>query len=184
MKVMAAGLPGGTSFMEDYVYHLGPGAEKVLGAHMLEVCPSIAADRPTCEIHPLSIGAREDPVRLVFTAPPGPAVMVCLIDIGGRLRLVANQVDVVEPDAPLPRLPVARAVWEPRPSLSTAAEAWLMAGGSHHSVFTMALDMDAIRDLAVIAGIELLVIDGATDIHRFADELRWNRVYYHLARGL
>jgi L-arabinose isomerase len=109
---------------------------------------------------------------------------VCLIDIGGRLRLVANQVDVVEPDAPLPRLPVARAVWEPRPSLSTAAEAWLMAGGSHHSVFTMALDMDAIRDLAVIAGIELLVIDGATDIHRFADELRWNRVYYHLARGL
>jgi L-arabinose isomerase len=184
MKVMAAGLQGGTSFMEDYVYHLGPGGSKVLGAHMLEVCPSIAAGRPRAEIHPLSIGGREDPVRLVFTAPPGPAVMVCLIDVGGRLRLIANQVDVVEPDADLPRLPVARAVWEPRPSLSTAAEAWLTAGGSHHSVFTMALGTEALRDLAEIAGIELVVIDAGTSIDRFASELRWNRSYYHLARGL
>jgi L-arabinose isomerase len=184
VKVMAAGLPGGTSFMEDYVYHLGPGRAKVLGAHMLEVCPSIAAARPSCEIHPLSIGGREDPVRLVFTAPPGPAVLVCLVDIGGRLRLIANQVDVVDPDAPLPRLPVARAVWEPRPELSTAAEAWLMAGGSHHSVFTMAVGLEPLRDLAAIAGIELLVIDEHTTIHEFANELRWNRAYYHLARGL
>ena len=172
IKVMAAGLPGGTSFMEDYVYHLGPGGSKVLGAHMLEVCPSIAAARPRCEIHPLSIGDREDPVRLVFTAPPGPAVVISLIDIGGRLRLIANEVDVVTPDAELPKLPVARAVWTPRPELSTAAEAWLMAGGSHHSVFTMAL------------GIELLVIDGDTSIPQFANELRWNQAYYHLARGL
>ena len=184
MKVMAEGLPGGTSFMEDYVYHLGPGGSKVLGAHMLEVCPSIAAGRPSCEIHPLSIGGREDPVRLVFTAPPGAAVVVSLVDVGGRLRLVANQVDVVSPDAELPRLPVARAVWEPQPDLSTAAEAWLMAGGSHHSVFTMALGIEAVRDLAEIAGIELLVIDGQTAIPQFARELRWNQAYYHLARGL
>jgi L-arabinose isomerase len=181
---MADGLSGGTSFMEDYVYHLGPGTAKVLGAHMLEVCPSIAAERPSCEIHPLSIGAREDPVRLVFTAPPGPAIMVCLIDVGGRLRLVANEVNVVEPDRELTRLPVARAVWEPQPDLSTAAEAWLMAGGSHHSVFTTALRLEALRDLASIAGVELVVIDTDTVIHRFADELRWNRAYYHLARGL
>ena len=186
MKVMAAGLPGGTSFMEDYVYHLGEDGTgpKVLGAHMLEVCPSIAGARPTAEIHPLSIGDREDPVRLVFTAPPGPGVMVCLIDAGGRLRLIANEVDVVAPDADLPRLPVARAVWQPRPSLSTAAEAWLMAGGSHHSVFTMALGVEALRDLAEIAGIELVVIDAATTIPQFANELRWNRAYHHLARGL
>jgi L-arabinose isomerase len=184
IKVMAAGLPGGTSFMEDYVYHLGPGGSKVLGAHMLEVCPSIAAERPRCEIHPLSIGGREDPVRLVFTAPPGPAVVVSLIDVGGRLRLVANEVDVVAPDAELPKLPVARAVWTPRPELSTAAEAWLMAGGSHHSVFTMALGLEPLRDLAQMAGIELLVIDGQTSIPQFANELRWNQAYYHLARGL
>ena len=184
LKVMADGLSGGTSFMEDYVYHLGPGPAKVLGAHMLEVCPTIAAGRPSCEIHPLSIGGREDPVRLVFTAPPGPAVVICLIDVGGRLRLVANEVNVVAPDQDLPRLPVARAVWEPRPELSTAAEAWLMAGGSHHSVFTMALRMEALRDLAEIAGIELVVIDEDTTIPQFANELRWNRAYYHLARGL
>jgi L-arabinose isomerase len=184
MKVMASGLEGGTSFMEDYVYHLGPGGSKVLGAHMLEVCPSIAGARPSCEIHPLSIGGREDPVRLVFTAPPGPAVVVCLIDFGGRLRLIANQVEVVAPDADLPKLPVARAVWRPEPELSTAAEAWLLAGGSHHSVFTMALDIDALRDLALIAGIELLVIDEATTVAQFANELRWNQAYYHLAGGL
>ena len=184
LKVMADGLSGGTSFMEDYVYHLGPGPAKVLGAHMLEVCPSIAAERPSCEIHPLSIGGREDPVRLVFSAPPGPAIMVCLIDVGGRLRLVANEVDVVLPDEELTRLPVARAVWEPRPDLSTAAEAWLMAGGSHHSVFTTALRLEALRDLAGIAGVELVVISEDTVVPRFADELRWNRVYYHLAGGL
>jgi L-arabinose isomerase len=184
LKVMADGLPGGTSFMEDYVYHLGPGTAKVLGAHMLEICPSIAAGRPSAEIHPLSIGGREDPVRLVFTAPPGPAVVVCLIDVGGRLRLLANEVDVVAPDEPLPRLPVARAVWEPRPDLSTAAESWLIAGGSHHSVFTLALGIEALRDLAQIAGIELVVIDERTTVARFADELRWNQAYHHLARGL
>ncbi len=186
MKVMAAGLPGGTSFMEDYVYHFGAGGahSRILGAHMLEVCPSIAGDRPSCEIHPLSIGGREDPVRLVFTAPPGPAVVVCLIDVGGRLRLVANQVEVVAPDADLPRLPVARAVWRPEPELSTAAEAWLMAGGSHHSVFTMALGIEPLRDLANMWGIELVVIDRDTTVAAVADRLRWNRASYRLTGGL
>lgn len=184
IKVMSAGLSGGSSFMEDYVYHLGPGPPRILGAHMLEVCPSIAGGRPSCEVHPLSIGDREDPVRLVFTAPAGPAVLVCLVDVGGRLRLIANQVDVVAPDQELPRLPVARAVWSPRPELSTAAEAWLMAGGSHHSVFTMALGIEPLRDFAQIAGIELLVIDDHTSIHQFANELRWNEAYYRLAQGL
>jgi L-arabinose isomerase len=184
MKVMAAGLEGGTSFMEDYLYHLGPGGSKVLGAHMLEICPSIAAARPSCEVHPLSIGGREDPVRLVFTAPPGPAVVICLVDMGGRLRLIANEVDVVEPDGELRRLPVARAVWAPRPDLSTAAEAWLMAGGSHHTVFTMALGLEPLRDLAEIAGVELVVIDQSTQAIQFRNELRWNQAYYHLARGL
>src|SRR5262249_20596854 len=134
-KVMGAGLDGGTSFMEDYTYHLDPAGPQVLGAHMLEICPSIADDRPSCEIHPLGIGGKDDPVRLVFTAAPGPAVVVGLLDLGNRFRLVLNEIDVVRPDEELPRLPVARAVWRPKPELSTAAEAWLTAGGPHHTVF-------------------------------------------------
>jgi L-arabinose isomerase len=184
LKVMSAGLPGGTSFMEDYTYHLGPGEPRVLGAHMLEICPSIAAAMPSCEIHPLSIGAREDPVRLVFTAPPGPAVVLAMLDLGDRFRLIANLVEVVEPDEDLPRLPVARALWRPLPDLPVAAEAWLRAGGPHHTVFTAALGIEPIVDLAEMAGIELLVIDGDTRIRAFKDELRWNQAYHHLARGL
>jgi L-arabinose isomerase len=183
-KVMAAGLEGGTSFMEDYTYHLAPSGPKVLGAHMLEVCPSIGAEKPRCEIHPLSIGGRDDPVRLVFTAAPGPAVVVGMLDLGTRFRLVANEVEVVTPPEELPRLPVARAVWEPRPSLSTAAEAWLLAGGPHHTSFSSALAIEPIADLAEIAGVELVVIDGDTTIGDFKKELRWNQAYYHLARGL
>ena len=185
MKVMAEGLDGGTSFMEDYVYHLGPGGSKRCSARTCSRCARRSRRRgPSCEVHPLAIGDREDPVRLVFTAPPGSAVVVCLVDVGGRLRLIANQVDVVAPDGDLPRLPVARAVWAPRPDLSTAAEAWLTAGGSHHTVFTMALGIEPLRDLAQIAGVELLVIDSETRIAQFANELRWNQAYYHLARGL
>jgi L-arabinose isomerase len=157
-KTMAAGLLGGTSFMEDYTYHLDPAGPLVLGAHMLEICPSIAADRPTCEIHPLSIGGKADPVRLVFTAPPGPGVVATLVDLGDRFRLIVNEIDVVEPPEPLPKLPVARALWRPRPDLATATEAWLAAGGAHHTVFTQALGVEAFADLAGIAGIELLVI--------------------------
>jgi len=183
VKAMAAGLPGGTSFMEDYTYHLAPGRAKVLGAHMLEVCPSIAAGRPSCEIHPLAIGGRDDPVRLVFTAAPGPAVVVTLLDLGDRFRLLANEVDVVEPDEALPRLPVARAVWEPQPDLAVAAEAWLIAGGAHHTVFTSSLGVDVFADFAEIAGIELLVIDERTRPADFRKELRWNQAYYaHASR--
>jgi L-arabinose isomerase len=183
-KVMGAGLDGGTSFMEDYTYDLAPGDEKVLGAHMLEICPTIAAGRPTCEIHPLSIGDREDPVRLVFTATPGPAIVASLIDLGDRFRLIVNEVDVVEPDQPLPKLPVARAVWKPRPDFATAAEAWLAAGGAHHTVYSTALTTEALADLATMAGIELVVIDGQTRAADFARELRWNEAYHRLGRGL
>ncbi|MGZ4291521.1 MAG: L-arabinose isomerase [Gaiellaceae bacterium] len=184
LKVMSAGLEGGTSFMEDYTYDLTPGDAKVLGAHMLEVCPSIAGGRPSCEIHPLSIGGHDDPVRLVFTAATGPAVVVALLDLGGRFRIVANEIDVIPPQQELPRLPVARAVWKPRPDLSTAAESWLLAGGPHHSVFTAALGIEAIADFAEIAGIELVVIDERTRVSDFKKELRWNQAYYHLAGGL
>jgi L-arabinose isomerase len=184
MKVIAAGLPGGTSFMEDYTYHLDGGGAKVLGAHMLEVCPSIAGDRPSCEIHPLSIGGKEDPVRLVFTAPPGPGVVAGLLDFGDRLRIVANVIDVISPDEPLPRLPVARAVWKPLPNLATSAEAWILAGAPHHTCFSQAIGIEPLRDFAEIAGIELLVIDADTKIEAFKNELRWNQVYYHLCNGV
>ncbi len=184
LKTMAAGLDGGTSFMEDYTYHLGPGTPQVLGAHMLEICPSIAAGRPACEIHPLSIGAREDPVRLVFGAAPGPAVVLGMLDLGERFRLVANQVDVVTPEHELPRLPVARALWHPRPDLATAAEAWLLSGGPHHTVFTAALGIEPIRDLAEMLATELIEIDESSTGTGVVKELRWNQAYHHLARGL
>jgi L-arabinose isomerase len=157
-KVMAAGLPGGTSFMEDYTYDLTAGNELVLGAHMLEICPSIAADTPSCEVHPLSIGGKEDPVRLVFDAEPGPAVVVSLVDLGDRFRFVANEIDVVTPPAELPKLPVARAVWRPRPDFTTGVEQWLAAGGSHHTVYSAALGLDAFTDLARMMGVELVAI--------------------------
>jgi L-arabinose isomerase len=183
-KVMASGLSGGTSFMEDYTYDLAPGDAKVLGAHMLEVCPSIADGRPSCEIHPLSIGGKDDPVRLVFDARPGNAVVASLVDVGGRFRLLVNEVDVVPPGQPLPRLPVARAVWRPRPNLATAAEAWLQAGGPHHTVLSYPIGVEVLADFADIAGIELLVIDSDTRPREFAKELRWNQAYYRLASGL
>jgi L-arabinose isomerase len=183
LKVMGDGLPGGTSFMEDYTYHLGGPVAEVLGAHMLEVCPSIATDRPSCAIHPLSIGGRGDPVRLIFDAAPGPAVVLGLADLGDRFRLIANEVDIVRPDEPLPNLPVARAVWRPRPDLATAAESWLTAGGPHHTALTTALGMEVLADFAEMAGVELLAIDGSTRAPSFAKELRWNQAYYFLNRG-
>jgi L-arabinose isomerase len=184
LKVMSVGCEGGTSFMEDYTYHLGPGEPKILGAHMLEVCPTIAGDVPSCEIHPLGIGGREDPVRLVFTAAPGPAFVVGLSDVGDRFRLTANEVDLVAPDEPLPRLPVARAVWKPRPSLTTSAESWLLAGGPHHTVLSSAVGLEALTDYATIAHTELMVIDADTTVSRLHKELRWNQAYYRLAQGL
>ncbi|MFW5471984.1 L-arabinose isomerase [Knoellia sp. CPCC 206450] len=183
-KVMAEGVDGGTSFMEDYTYHLVPGEEKILGAHMLEVCPSIASARPSLEIHPLGIGDREDPVRLRFTGSPGPAVIVGISDMGDRFRLTLNQVDVVEPDEALPRLPVACAVWKPRPSLSTAAECWLLSGGPHHTVLSSALTTQEFRDLAEIIGTELVVIDAEATPESVRRELRWNAAYERLAARL
>ena len=183
LKVVAAGLPGGTSFMEDYTYHLVPGEEKILGAHMLEVCLSIAADRPRLEIHPLSIGGREDPVRLVFDAAAGDAVVQGIADIGERFRFVANEVRVVPPDAPLHRLPVARAVWQPAPDLRTSTEAWLTAGGPHHTVLSTALTSEHLWDLSEMTGTELVLIDDDTTVRRFTQELRWNQAYYRLAQG-
>ena len=184
VKVMTAGLPGGTSFMEDYTYDLDPAGPTVLGAHMLEVCPSIAAGRPRCEIHPLSIGARSDPVRLVFDAAPGPAFVAGLTDLGERFRIVASSIDIVGAEQPLPRLPVARAVWRPRPDLRTAVEAWLMAGGAHHTVLSRAIDIEPMADFAEMAGVEFLHIDETTTVAEFRKELRWNQAYHRLARGL
>ena len=184
VKVMAKGLPGGTSFMEDYTYHLDPAGPKVLGAHMLEVCPSISDGKVSCEIHPLSIGGRSDPVRLVFDAGSGPAVVTALMDMGDRFRIVANEIDLVPPDEPMGKLPVGRAVWKPRPNFATATESWLTAGGSHHTVLTRAVGVGVIADFAEMAGCEFLLIDSDTTVASFKKELRWNEAYYHLARGL
>jgi L-arabinose isomerase len=184
MKVMSAGLSGGTSFMEDYTYHLEPNGEKVLGAHMLEVCPTIAAGQPSLQIHPLSIGGKADPPRLVFDSQTGPAVCASLVEMGNRLRLIVNSVDVVGPDEPLRVLPVARAVWVPRPDLKTAAAAWIYAGGAHHTGFSLALTPEHLSDFAEMAGMEFLLIDRDTRLAEFKKELRWNDLYYHLAKGL
>ena len=184
LKTMGEGLPGGVSFMEDYTYHFGPGTPKVLGAHMLEVCPTIAAGRPRCEIHPLSIGAREDPVRLVFDAATGPGFVTGLLDLGDRFRMVLNEIELVSPDEPLARLPVGRAVWEPRPSLSVAAECWLTAGGPHHTALATSVELESVVDLAEIAGLELVRIGADSSAERLRQELRWNQAYYRLASGL
>jgi L-arabinose isomerase len=170
--------------MEDCTYHFGPGEPKILGAHMLEVCPSIASVKPRAEIHPLGIGGREDPVRLVFDAAPGPAVVMGMADIGDRFRLVANEIEVIPPDEPLPNPPVARAVWKPAPSLSTSAECWIMAGGPHHTVLTQAVGMETLRDFAEMAQTELLLIDERTTPTDFADRVRGNQAYFRLARPL
>jgi L-arabinose isomerase len=184
LKVAAAGLRGGTSFMEDYTYNLVPGAEKSLGAHMLEVCPSIAGERPRIEVHPLGIGGREDPARLVFDAAPGAGVVVGWCDLGDRFRWVANEIDVVPPDEPLPNLPVARAVWEPRPDFATATEGWLTAGGPHHTVLSTQLGADELTDLAEACSTELVLIDADTTRRSLAKELRWSAAYHRLAQGL
>ncbi|SFT84436.1 L-arabinose isomerase [Geodermatophilus amargosae] len=183
LKVAGAGLPGGTSFMEDYTYDL-TGTPRVLGAHMLEVCPTIAGGRPRVEVHPLSIGGREDPARLVFTAAPGEGVVVGWCDLGDRFRWVANEIDLVEPDEELPNLPVARAVWQPRPDFPTATEGWLTAGGPHHTVLSTQLGADELTDLAEVFGTELVLIDADTTRRSLTKELRWSAAYHRLAQGL
>jgi L-arabinose isomerase len=157
--------------MEDYTYHFDPAGSQVLGAHMLEICPSLAGDKPSCEIHPLGIGGKEDPIRLVFTAPPGPAINVAMLDLGDRFRLLVNEVETVSPQQPLPKLPVARAVWIPRPNLQTAAAAWIYAGGPHHTVFSQAATSEMIEDFAEMVDVECLFIDDETRLREFKRQL-------------
>ena len=184
VKAMAADLKAGTSFMEDYTYHLHPDAHLVLGSHMLEVCESIAEEKPSLEIHPLTIGAKDDPVRLVFNAPSGPAINVSLIDLGNRFRLIVNEVKAVKPLEPLSKLPVARAVWACLPDFKTAVAAWIYSGGAHHTVYSYAATTEYLEDFAEIAGVELAIIDRGTNLREFKQQLHNNEIYYHLAPGL
>ncbi|MEM6318928.1 MAG: L-arabinose isomerase [Bacteroidota bacterium] len=183
MKVMATGLDGGNSFMEDYTYHFNPQRMAVLGAHMLEICPSIAQAKPTCEIHPLGIGGKADPVRLVFNAAAGSALNASMIDLGNRFRLLVNKVEAVDITEKLSKLPVARALWTPHPDLKTGAAAWILAGGAHHTCYSQNLSVEYLEDFAEMAGIELVVIDEHTRIREFKQQLRNNEVYYYLAKG-
>jgi L-arabinose isomerase len=183
LKVTSSGLEGGTSFMEDYTYHLATGGMKVLGAHMLEVCPSIAAGGPgevSLEVHPLSIGGKADPVRLVFDTRPGPAVNASVVDMGERFRLIVNEIDIVPTDEPLPKLPVARALWLPRPDMPTAAAAWILAGGAHHTALSQALTAEHLEDFAEMADVEMILIDADTKLADVKKELRWNEAYYRM----
>lgn len=184
MKVMSAGQPGGVSFMEDYTYHFAASGDKVLGAHMLEICESIACNKPRLEVLPLSIGGKADPVRLIFDARTGPAVCASLIDLGSRFRLITNIVDVVKTDEPLPKLPVAHALWLPRPDLRTAATAWIYAGGAHHTSFSYSVTPETLQDFAEMAGIEYLLINENTQVEEFKKELKWNDLYFKLSKGL
>lgn len=178
LKVMATGLPGGNSFMEDYTYHFDPVNPLVLGSHMLEICPSIAAHKPSCEIHPLGIGGKADPVRLVFNAPAGPAINVSLVDMGNRFRLIVNEVEAVDVTDALPKLPVARALWKPMPDMATGCAAWILAGGAHHTVYSQNLTTDHIEDFADVFNVELVVIDKNTNLRQLKNELRWSEATY------
>jgi L-arabinose isomerase len=178
MKTMGSGLPGGNSFMEDYTYHFEPGNNLVLGAHMLEICPSIADGRVSCEIHPLGIGGKADPVRLVFNSAAGPAINASVIDMGNRFRLLVNEVEAVAPTHALPRLPVARVLWKPYPDMQTGCTAWILAGGAHHTCYSQNLTAEHLRDFAEMAGIEFVLIGKKADLHQLRNELRWNEAYY------
>jgi L-arabinose isomerase len=178
LKVMDTDLKGGTSFMEDYTYDFREGRSRVLGSHMLEICPTIAMGKPKCEVHPLSIGGKEDPARLVFDVDSGPAINVALIDMGNRFRLVVNEVEALRPENDLPKLPVARVLWDPQPNMEIAAQSWILAGGAHHTVFSKAITTEFIEDLSEMAGIELLIIDKDTKTRDFKDKIHWNEAYY------
>jgi len=178
MKVMASGLKGGNSFMEDYTYHFEPNNEMVLGAHMLEICEGIADGKPSCEIHPLGIGGKADPVRLVFNVSGGAALNASLIDMGNRFRLLVNEVEAVKPKHKLPKLPVARVLWKPLPDMQTACTAWILAGGAHHTCYSQNLTSEHLSDFADMADIEFLVINKNTNLHQFKNEIRWNEFGY------
>jgi L-arabinose isomerase len=178
MKVMGTGLKGGSSFMEDYTYHFNPDNRMVLGAHMLEICESISDAKPSCEIHPLGIGGKADPVRLVFNSGPGPAINASVVDMGNRFRLLVNEVMAVTSFNPLPMLPVARVLWKPYPNMHTGCAAWILAGGAHHTCYSQSLSADHLEDFAEMAGIEYLLIGKDTKINQFKNELRWNEIAY------
>jgi L-arabinose isomerase len=180
MKVMGNGLPGGNSFMEDYTYHFEPGNNLVLGAHMLEICESIADGKPSAEIHPLGIGGKADPVRLVFNSAAGPAINASIIDMGNRFRLLVNEVEAIAPTHALPKLPVARVLWKPYPDMRTGCTAWILAGGAHHTGYSQNLTAEHLRDFADMAGIEFALIGKHTELYQFRNELRWNEAYYKL----
>jgi L-arabinose isomerase len=182
-SVMGAGLPGGASLMEDYTYHLEPGNELILGAHMLEVNPALSSEKARLEVHPLGIGGKEDPVRLVFTADPGPAVVVAMSDQRERFRLTANVVENVALPAAMPKLPVGHAVWKPAPDFATSAAAWLETGAAHHTVMSTQVGVEAFRDFAEMTRTELLEIDEQTDLRTFRQQVRWNQAYWRLAQG-
>jgi len=184
MKVMAAGLEGGTAFMEDYTYHMDPAHPMVLGAHMLEICPSIAEGPVRLEARPLGIGGKDDPARLIFDSPEGPAINVSIMDMGSRFRFALNEVQAVKPPQDLPELPVARVLWEPKPDLATAAASWIYAGGAHHAGYSQAVTREHMVDFASMAGVEIVCIGEGTTVEGIKNELRWNDMYYHLARGL
>ncbi|RYY72145.1 MAG: L-arabinose isomerase [Chitinophagaceae bacterium] len=178
MKAMATGLPGGNSFMEDYTYHFEPGNEMVLGAHMLEICSSIALGKPACEIHPLGIGGKADPVRLVFNVAGGNALNASIVDMGNRFRLLVNEVLAVKPDHELPKLPVARVLWKPLPDMQTGCSGWILAGGAHHTCYSQNLSTETLQDFAEMAGIECVVINEQTTISQLKNELKWNDISY------
>ena len=182
MKVMASGIDAGTSFMEDYTYHFSPGNNSVLGSHMLEICPSIADERPSCEVHPLGIGGKEDPVRLVFNSPPGDAINASLVDMGNRFRLLVNEVKAIEVKDALPNLPVARVLWQPKPDLKTAAAAWILAGGAHHTGYSQAIHTEYMEDFADMFDVELTVIDEDTRLREFKNELKYSDLYYQIRK--
>jgi L-arabinose isomerase len=178
MKVMGSGLKGGNSFMEDYTYHFDPANQMVLGAHMLEICESIADAKPSCEIHPLGIGGKADPVRLVFNSAPGAALNASMIDMGNRFRLLVNEVEAIAPLHDLPKLPVARVLWKPYPDMPTGCAAWILAGGAHHTCYSQNLTSEHLQDFAEMAGIEYVLIGKQTNLYQFKNELRWNEIYY------
>ncbi len=180
MKVMGSGLPGGNSFMEDYTYHFEPENKMVLGSHMLEICSSIADGKPSCEIHPLGIGGKADPVRLVFNTSAGPAINASVVDMGNRFRLLVNEVIAVKPIQSLPKLPVARVLWKPMPDMNTGCAAWILAGGAHHTCYSQNLTAEHMEDFAEMAGIEFTLIGKNTQLHQFKSELRWNEVYFQI----
>ena len=178
MKTMATGLPGGNSFMEDYTYHFEPGNQMVLGSHMLEICSSIADGNISCEIHPLGIGGKADPVRLVFNVAGGSALNASIIDMGSRFRLLINEVEAVPPKHDLPKLPVARVLWKPYPDMKTGCAAWILAGGAHHTCYSQNLTSEHLQDFAEMAGIEAILIGKNSNLYDLKNQLRWNEMYY------